>query len=119
MINGEERGEIAVLDLEHIWDYVIAVLLASAGGLARLLNAKDKTKFKWGLVVSELFVSGFSGFMILLFARAAGITGDWLGLVCGIAGWTSPRLLSAISKVAERILGLEKESKNNNEEEKK
>ena len=99
-----------MLDLEHIWDYVIAVLLASAGGLARLLNAKDKVKFKWGLIISELFVSGFSGFMILLLARASGITGDWLGLVCGIAGWTSPRLLSAISKVAERLLGLDKES---------
>ena len=98
-----------MFDIERIWDTVIAVLLAAAGGLARLLNAKDKTKFKRSLIFSELFISAFSGLMVLFLARTAGLSGDWLGIVCGIAGWTSPRILFAITKMAERLFGFDKD----------
>ena len=96
-------------DIDRIWETAIAVLLAVSGGLARLLNAKDKSKLKWSLILSELFISGFSGMMVLILARASGLQGDWIGLVCGIAGWTSPRILYALTKIAERLLGIEKD----------
>ena len=107
MISGE--AGMNMLDDNRMWDTIIAVLLAIAGGLARLLNAKDKTKLKWSLIFSELFVSGFSGMMVLIFARAAGLTGDWVGLVCGIAGWTSPKILYALTRTTEKILKIDKD----------
>jgi len=97
---------------DRIWSFVIAVLLAVAGGLARLLNAKDKTRLKWRIIFSELFVAGFAGIMVLIFARGLGLSGDWIGLVCGIAGWTSPKILYALTKLAERLLGLEENDLN-------
>ena len=102
IVNG---GVTAVRD--GTWDAVIAILLAIAGGIARLLNGKDRTRLKWSVIFYEIFVAGFAGIMTLFLARAAGLSGDWLGLVCGIAGWTSPRILHAITKLAERLLGLD------------
>jgi len=96
-----------MFNAEHIWDTMIAVLLAVAGGLARLLNAKDKTKLKWSIILSELFISGFAGMMALLLARATGLTGDWVGIVCGIAGWTSPKILYALARMVEKVLKIE------------
>jgi len=87
-------------DVGRIWETVIAVLLAVAGGLARLLNAKDNTRLKLSLILSELFISAFAGLMVLMLARSFGLAGDWLGLVCGIAGWTSPRIIDLIAQPA-------------------
>ena len=95
------------VDVEKVMQGVIAVLLATTGGLARLLSKKDRTRLRWGLIFSELFVSGFAGLMTLLLARASGLTGDWVGLVCGIAGWTSPMILFAISRITERLLKIQ------------
>ena len=91
---------------EKIWEVVVAVLLASAGGLARLLNAKDNTKLQWSRIFSELFISGFAGFMVLLLARTFGLSGDWLGLVCGMAGWIGPRILDLVAKPAGKSIGI-------------
>ena len=96
-----------MFNLDNIWETVIAVILAAAGGLARLLNAKDKTKFKLSKIFSELFVSGFAGLMVLLLARTFGLTGDWLGLVCGMAGWIGPRILDLVVKPAGSKIGID------------
>ena len=98
---------VTVMFDEGTWDSMIAVLLAVAGGLARLLNAKDKTKLKWSIIFYELFISGFAGMMALLLARATGLTGDWIGIVCGIAGWTSPKILYALARMVEKVLKIE------------
>jgi len=84
------------------------------GGLARLLNAKDKRKMQRWRVFSELFISGFAGLMVLLLARISGLAGDWIGLVSGIAGWIGPRMLDLIAKPAVKPLGIDMD-----EEEKK
>ena len=102
---------ITMLDMESIWDYVIAVVLAAAGGLARLLNLKSRRNLNRGRVFSEIFISGFAGLMVLLLARAGGLTGDWLGLVCGMAGWIGPRILDLVAKPATNKAGIELESK--------
>jgi len=38
--------------------------------------------------------------------RATGLSGDWIGIVCGIAGWTSPKILFALTKIAGKLLGV-------------
>ena len=97
----------AVFDYENIWNAVSSVLLAIVGALARRLNAKDKTKLKWGIVLAELFIAAFTGIMTFKLARASGLTGDWVGIVCGIAGWTSPAILFVLTRSTEKILSLE------------
>ena len=94
-----------MLDDKYLWDYAIAVLLAAAGGLARLLSAKGKTKLKWGKICSELFVSGFAGIIILMAARASGLSGDWLGVVCGMSGWLGPKTLEFVSGLLSKKFG--------------
>ena len=96
-----------MFDVQSVWDYIIAITLAAAGGLARLLNKKDRTKLKVSRIVAELFVSGFAGLMTLLLARSFGLTGDWLGLVCGMAGWIGPRILDLLAKPAGQAIGLD------------
>jgi len=91
-----------MFDTERVWEYVIAIMFAAAGGLARLLNSKgkDNTKMQLSRIFAELFISGFAGLMVLFLARAFGLTGDWLGLVCGMAGWVGPRILDLVAKKA-------------------
>jgi len=96
-----------MFDIDRIFETTIAVILASAGGLARLLNAKDKTKLKWSRIFSEIFVSGFAGLMVLMLARAFGLTGNWIGLVCGMAGWIGPRILDLVAKPTGSKLGID------------
>ena len=85
---------------ERIWELVIAIILAAAGGFARMLHKKDQVQLKWTKILSEMFISAFSGIMVLLLARSFGLAGDWLGLVCGMAGWIGPRILDLVSKPA-------------------
>ena len=113
-------GAVKVFNANQIWEYVIAVLLATAGGMARILNhhLKDQKKLKRSRILSELFLSGFAGFMTLLFARGAfGLTGDWIGLVCGMAGWIGPRILDLLAKPAGQAIGIDlKETKKEKED---
>ena len=87
------------MNIERIWEAVIAVLLASAGCLARLLHKKNCVKLKLWYVLSELFVSGFAGYMTLYAARLLGLSGDWLGLMSGMAGWMGPRILDVLGDI--------------------
>ena len=96
-------------NMERAFELVVAVLLAVLGGLARLLNAKDKRAMKRGRILSELFVSGFVGLMVLLIARTVGLTGDWLGLVCGMAGWAGPKVLDEIWEHVKKKTGIKPE----------
>ena len=89
-----------MFDIEKVWEVFIAVLLAVSGGLARLLNLKDNTKLKWSRILSELFISGFAGIIVLMLARTCGLSGDWLGIVCGMSGWIGPRILDLVTKPA-------------------
>ena len=75
---------------------IVAILLAVAGGLARILNAKDRKVIKWSVLLAELFLSGFIGYMMVLFVNSIGIEGDWVGLTCGISGWIGPRMLTLV-----------------------
>jgi len=108
--------ESRLLGANGIWEIVIAVILAVAGGLTRLLSLKDVKLKRWQ-IFSELFASAFCGFMILLLARAFfGLSGDWLGLVSGMAGWMGPRILDAVADlVIHKKLGIENKEKGGDE----
>ena len=94
----------------------MAILASVAGGFARILNTKGKRKVHVGRVLVELAISAFIGWMALLLARISGLTGDWLGLVCGIAGWIGPRMLDLIAKPAVKPLGIEMDEDKKKEE---
>ena len=89
-------------DLDNILEAAIAILLAIAGGMARLLNLKDKQMLKFSRVLSELFVSGFTGLMILLLARSYNIYGDLVGVICGMSGWVGPKILDTVLKFIQK-----------------
>lgn len=97
-----------MFDVERAWEVAVAICLAAMGGLARLLNASKK-RLKWRRIFSELFISGFAGIMVLFLARSSGLTGDWLGLVCGMAGWIGPRILDLAAKQAVKPIGIDLE----------
>ena len=97
------------IDVDNIWDYIIAIILASSGGFARMLNKRGGRKLTVVKVLSELFISGFAGIMVLLLARSLGLTGDWLGLVAGMAGWIGPQLLDLLEKPVKKAIGLNTE----------
>jgi len=99
------------MDIERIWQTLIAVVLAVSGGFARLLSLKGKAKLKWGRIASELFISGFAGLMVLMLARASGLSGDLIGVIAGISGWIGPRMLDLVAKVASKSVGVDFESK--------
>jgi len=93
--------------VDKIWEVIIAVTLAVAGGLARVLNLKDKVRLKLSFILSELFISGFAGLMVLLLARSFGLADDWLGLICGMSGWVGPKILDLVSRKAGQAVGLD------------
>ena len=104
-------------DMQRLWETVIAVLLATAGGLARMLNNRDTVNFSWLRLFSELFIAGFAGIMVLMALRAMDISGDWVGVVCGMAGWIGPRILDSIAEQAEKATGLKIDGKKDKKEE--
>ena len=96
--------------MDSVWGTVSAVILAPAAGLARLLHEKEKAEVSRWAVLTELLVSVVSGYIALRLARVIGLTGDWLGIVCGVAGWSGPFIMFAVTKLVEKVLGLEKDS---------
>ena len=84
--------------------YVIAIFLAGCGGLARILHTKDSKKLHWQYLLSELFVSGFAGLMMMMFVSEMGLSGHYLGLICGIAGWCGAQVLDALIQPLENLL---------------
>ena len=105
-----------MFDVERAWEVAVAIVLADMGGLARLLNAKGRRRLRWGRVLSELFISGFAGLMMLLLARSSGLSGDWLGLVSGMAGWVGPRILDFAAKQVGKSIGIDLEQPEDKDE---
>ena len=61
--------------------------------------------------MSELFISGFAGIMVLMLARAYDVSGDWIGILSGMAGWIGPKILDMIANVAIKAAGFDVDSK--------
>ena len=99
---------IPLINLDNLWLACNAIVLAITGRLAYLLSVKDNVRLSWGYIAAELFTAGFIGVMTLKFARLSGLDGDWLGIACGVAGWTSPIIMRVLTRWTERVLGLDK-----------
>ena len=95
------------IDIDRMWEAIIAVATAAAGGMAQMLYYKDKKRLKAARVASELFISAFTGWMALKLCRVGGLENDIVGLVCGIAGWTSPKILFAVTRIVESVLKID------------
>ena len=108
-------GEELDTAIDKVWEIAVGVLTGAAGGFAHLLSLKDKTRMKLWMVISDVLVSAFCGYMTLLLAHFIGISGDMVGLACGVAGWTSPYIMEFIIKQVDKALGLDKKEKENNE----
>ena len=103
-------------DIEKLWEIAIAILLATMGGLARLLYRSDNTRFSWPRLFSELFIAGFAGIMVLYALRAMDVTGDWISVICGMAGWIGPKVLDSIAEQAEKATGMKTTAKSKDDE---
>jgi len=86
------------MNLQNIWEYLLAIVLASMGGLAKLLSKKDKRVLRWINIVSEIFVAAFTGLMTLFALHISGVSGAYIGLLCGLAGWFGPKVLDVLSR---------------------
>ena len=91
------------MDYSKVWEYLTAIILAAAGGLARLLSNKDKQSIKWAVIISEVFIAGFTGLMMLFALRIAGAEGAYIGLLCGLSGWLGPKVLGALAKIGKPL----------------
>jgi len=108
-----------VFENNSIIDYTVAVLLAIAGGLARVLNAKDRRKYKGARVLGELFTSGFVGGIVLLVADASGLSGSWVGAICGMSGFIGAQVLELIGKPVMKRVGVDLDEADKKDSEKK
>ena len=104
------------IDVDRAWESIVAILLAMAGRIARMLSSQNKRRMRLGIILSELFVSAFAGYMAILLARTTGLSGDWIGLAAGIAGWAGSGAIDLILKLAGKSLGVDMEDKEKNEE---
>ena len=94
----KERWEMKFLAAAQ--DYLLAVFLAAAGGLAKLLHTKNKKRMKIGAVLGDMFVAAFCGLIAMLLVRAGEFDNRWLGLLCGLAGWIGPPFITwAMTKI--------------------
>jgi phage shock protein PspC (stress-responsive transcriptional regulator) len=91
-----ERDDLALL---------IQIMMAVFGGLARILNRKDE-RMRLAHVLSDLFVSAFTGIMLYWVSQAMQIEAPWMYAVSGIAGWAGPRALDAIMEAVRKKTGL-------------
>ena len=93
------------INVNVVWETSIAIIFAILGALARLLtNRSEEQKLQRYLIVSELFIAGFMGGMMILLAQASHLKGNWVGLICGAAGWIGPKIMEYIVKPAEKAL---------------
>ena len=109
-----------MFEADKLWEAIIAVLLATAGGMARLLNKKGESKLKISRIISELFISGFIGYMVLLIARYFGLSSDLIGVVAGMSGWSGPKVLDVLGRLVKDHTGIDvnaKKDKGDNENE--
>lgn len=77
---------------------VVYTLLASAGGVARYLSEYLKhNKFSWTILIANVFISSFSGYMFAKFSTVLGIQSDVSYIFAGLGGFLGTRALEFMS----------------------
>ena len=95
-----------MIDIGQIWEYAITLVLATVGGMARLLHTKGKKKLRWQYVLSQLFIAAAVGMIVVLVARANGLQGDLVAAIAGIAGWLGPQAMDLVVHAVETRTGI-------------
>jgi hypothetical protein len=85
---------------------LIQIGMAVLGALARVLNRKDESK-KLAHVVSDMFVSGFTGLLLFWMTRSMEIDQSWLFALSGIAGWIGPKVIDKAVEIVSKKTGIE------------
>ena len=74
-----------------LWNYVACILLASFGGLARVLNLASSTRITRKVVIKEIVSSTFAGIVVLLVCVEYKLTPTMIGAVSGCIGYFGVR----------------------------
>ncbi|MCL2751668.1 MAG: phage holin family protein [Firmicutes bacterium] len=95
--------------VEYIWDYIAAVLLAVAGGIARLISvtSRSRKKIKASMIAGELFVSGLIGLLFMMWAVSQEWSGGALGALCGMAGYLGTLAFKWLGGMALKKFGVD------------
>ena len=83
-----------------LWNYIACILLASFGGLARVLNLATNTPVTWKIVVKEIVLSTFAGVLALLVCVEYKMTPNFIGAFCGGVGFAG---VSVVTKIINPI----------------
>jgi len=98
-------------EANKLWQFLLAVFFAILGGMARLLNLKDKGRLTLRTILAEFVVAGFTGMMVYLLASELGLSGNWIGIMCGAAGYGGVKVVMAIIfGVIDRTLKIDSKS---------
>ncbi|MCL2336906.1 MAG: phage holin family protein [Firmicutes bacterium] len=90
--------------LNEILEVIISVLLATLGGMARMLNVKDDRTVTLSRMFSELFVAAFIGSMMFLLAKEIHTESQYLmWLLAGTAGWVGPKILNLLPPLLGKV----------------
>lgn len=109
--------------IQSVWGYVLPTIFASIGGGLSYKNKVDKhyITFTWIGLIGEFVSAAFIGLVVLLIAKASGISPEMSGALAGLSGHMGVRTLFLLElifiKKAEQVTGfnlkeLEKEDKN-------
>ena len=82
--------------IEVLWSYSTCILLASFGGLARILSISTEQTVTRKLVLKEVVLSSFTGSIVLLVCLGAEIQTVWVGAICGISGYVGIRIFDTV-----------------------
>ncbi|GHU78685.1 hypothetical protein AGMMS49992_29770 [Clostridia bacterium] len=93
---------------------VIQVLMAAAGGLARVFNLKQPTELK--SILAQLFVAGFTGACLYWISGVFNVEQGLMFALAGIAGWIGPRALDGLSDTLARQTGIKLDDKSADKE---
>lgn len=104
--------------------YILPTIFAAVGGGLSYKSKVDQNlvRFSWAGFLGELVSAAFIGMVVLLIAKASGLSIEWAGALAGISGHMGVRSLFLLElliiKKAEAITGVklaELEKGKNNE----
>lgn len=87
-------------------DYLIAMLLAGAGGAIRMLaNHKEGEKRSFFMVISEIVIAGFSGLLTDALLHKWGVDSDTKIIVVAISGYAAREVIELLRGFATGAIG--------------
>ena len=85
---------------------VISVLLATFGGVARLLSQKEKIAPRTSNVLSGCLVASFTGVLAYFTVSYLNLSDNIVYIAAGICGWIGPQVVNVIANLILQSVGL-------------